>query len=133
MRETDEFVFMGRHDKTLDLNNSFTMPEEWRFGIDRKGVVYILLDKSGRCLNLVPGVEMERMLATIRAKRKMAPADFEMLKTIGEASYRIVVDDDWRIGIPQRLREAVGITDEVALIGSVLTIKIWAKCMVGSL
>ena len=25
------------------------------------------------------------------------------------------------------------VTDEVALIGSVLTIKIWAKCMVGSL
>ena len=123
----DEIVFLGRHDETLDTGGMFTLPDEWRSGIADERVVYILPDRSERCLNLVPGAVMERELANIPKTADSESVDLEALKVIGEAMYRVVVDDDWRIEIPQRLREWLELADEVALVGSIRMIKIWAK------
>ena len=70
---------------------------------------------------------MERELAAIRTRATADVADLEALKVIGEAMYQIVADNEWRVEIPQRLRETVGIAGEVALVGSIRMIKIWAK------
>ena len=70
---------------------------------------------------------MERELANIPKTADSESVDLEALKVIGEAMYRVVVDDDWRIEIPQRLREWLELADEVALVGSIRMIKIWAK------
>ena len=123
----DEIVFVGRHDEKLGPDGTFTMPDEWRSGITEGRVVYILPDRDGRCLNLVPDIVMERELANIRTGAKVDAADQEALRVIGEAMYQIVADNEWRVEIPQRLRETFGIADEVALIGSIRMIKIWAK------
>lgn len=123
----DEIVFVGRHDEMLGPGGTFRIPDEWRSGIAEGRVVYILPDRDERCLNLVPGIVMERELAAIRARAKTDAVDQKTLKVIGESMYRIVADDEWRIEIPQRQREAMGISDEVALIGAVRIIKIWAK------
>ena len=123
----DEIVFVGRYDETLGSGGTFTLPDEWRSGVADGRVVYILPDRGERCLNLVPGAIMERELAAIRTRATADVADQETLKVIGEAMYQIVADDAWRIEIPQRLRETVGIADEVALVGAIRMIKIWAK------
>lgn len=123
----DEIVFVGRYDEALGSGGTFTLPDEWRSGVADGRVVYILPDRGGLCLNLVPGVIMERELAAIRTRATADLADQETLKVIGEAMYQIVADDEWRIEIPQRLRETVGIADEVALVGAIRMIKIWAK------
>lgn len=123
----DEIVFVGRYDETLGLGGTFTLPDEWRSGVADGRVVYILPDRGERCLNLVPGAVMERELANIPKTADSESVDLEALKVIGEAMYRVVVDDEWRIEIPQRLREWLELADEVALVGSIRMIKIWAR------
>ena len=123
----DGIVFVGRHDEMLGPGGTFTMPDEWRSGIAEGRVVYILPDRNERCLNLVPSIVMEKELAAIRTRAKTDAVDQDALKVIGEAMYQIVADDEWRIEIPQCLRETIGIAGEVALVGSIRMIKIWAK------
>ena len=123
----DEFVFAGRHDRTLGSGGTFTLPDEWRPGIAGGRVFYVLPDTGERCLDLLPGAVMERDLAAIRARARFGAEDLKALKAIAEATYRIVADDECRVEIPRRLREAMGMGGEVTLAGSVRMIKIRAK------
>ena len=61
-------VLVGRNDHALDPKKRLTIPSEWRAVMGNPDYVYVMPDRTEKCLNLVPKTEMEMRLQKLREK-----------------------------------------------------------------
>ncbi len=117
--------FVGRYDFKLDPKKRFTIPREWRGLMGDPEFVYVMPDPQERCVNIIPAVEMEARLATLREKALFDPALNAVLQKIGSASEMPALDVQGRIRISDKLLQFANLTTTVAMVGAVRMIKLW--------
>ena len=118
-------VLVGRYDHALDPKRRFTIPSEWRAAMGNPEYVYVMLDPSAHCLNLVPPAEMEGRLVKLQEKALFDPVCERALQLIGSNSRQLTLDVQGRIRVPDELLQFANLTTTVAMVGSVRMIKLW--------
>ena len=116
---------LGRFDYSLDKKSRFTIPAQWRQILGEPEYVFVMPDRSRKCLNIIPLAEMESRLAKLREKALFDPALAQALHTIGANSEQVALDVQGRIRVSDRLLKFAGVKNGVTLIGAVRKIEIW--------
>ena len=117
---------MGRHTYALDPKKRFTIPAGWRAVLGNPKYVYVMPDKTKRCLTIIPKEEMESRLAKLREKALFDPALSDALRVIGANSEQLLLDVQGRIRIGDKLRQFANLTTTVAMVGAIRKIELWA-------
>ena len=118
-------ALMGEFEHSLDPKKRLTIPREWRQAMGDPDFVYVMRDRNGKCLDLLPKAEMESLLAKLREKALFDPALNQVLQTIGSNSEMPPVDGQGRIRISDKLLQFANLTTTVAMLGAVRMIKLW--------
>ncbi len=123
-RETSG-ALVGRYDYALDPKKRFTIPRGWRSVMGNPEYVYVMPDRSERCLNLIPRDEMEARLEKLRQEALFDPARSRALQIIGANSEQLLLDTQGRIRVCDKLLQFANLTTTVAMVGSMRMIKLW--------
>ena len=115
---------LGTHSYSLDPKGRVSLPQRFRAAFDEG--LYLTLGQD-RCLYGFPRAEWER--------RSEEVASFPLSDNDGRAYARLFfgssdeakVDSQGRVTIPQRMREVVGITKDVVVLGVRDRMEIWDR------
>ena len=118
-------ALMGEFEHSLDPKKRLTIPREWRQAMGNPDFVYVMRDRNGKCLDLLPKAEMESLLAKLREKALFDPALTKAAMLIGANSEQLMLDVQGRIRISDKLLQFANLTTTVAMVGAVRTIKLW--------
>ena len=118
-------ALMGEFVHALDPKKRLTIPSEWRKAMGNPDFIYVMRDRNGKCLDLLPKAEMETLLAKLRQKALFDPALKPVLQTIGANSEMPALDVQGRIRISDKLLQFANLTTTVAMLGAVRMIKLW--------
>ena len=116
---------VGKRVHSLDPKKRFTIPSEWREILGNPKYVFVMPDRSERCLNIIPQEEMEARLAALRQKALFDPQMANVLRVIGANSEQLPLDVAGRIRVGDKLLRFANITKSVALVGAVRKIELW--------
>jgi MraZ protein len=118
-------ALMGEFVHALDPKKRLTIPSEWRRAMGNPDFVYVMRDRNGKCLNLLPKAEMEMLLAKLRQKALFDPALTKAAMLIGANSEQLMIDVQGRIRISDKLLQFANLTTTVVMAGSVRMAKLW--------
>ena len=118
-------ALMGEFEHTLDPKKRLTIPREWRKAMGDPDFVYVMRDRNGKCLDLLPKAEMESLLAKLREKALFDPALTKAAMLIGANSEQLMLDVQGRIRISDKLLQFANLTTTVVMAGSVSMAKLW--------
>ena len=118
-------ALMGEFEHALDPKKRLTIPSEWRRAMGDPDFVYVMRDRNGRCLDLLPKAEMETLLAKLRQKALFDPALTKAAMLIGANSEQLMIDVQGRIRISDKLLQFANLTTTVVMAGSVRMAKLW--------
>ena len=118
-------ALMGVFEHALDPKKRLTIPSGWRTAMGEPDFVYVMRDRNGRCLDLLPKAEMETLLAKLREKALFDPALTKAAMLIGANSEQLMIDVQGRIRISDRLLQFANLTTTVTMAGAVRMIKLW--------
>ena len=118
-------ALMGEFEHSLDPKKRLTIPREWRQAMGDPDFVYVMRDRNGKCLDLLPKAEMESLLAKLREKALFDPALTKAGMLIGANSEQLMLDVQGRIRISDKLLQFANLTTTVVMAGSVRMAKLW--------
>ena len=118
-------ALMGEFEHSLDPKKRLTIPREWRQAMGDPDFVYVMRDRNGKCLDLLPKAEMESLLAKQREKARFDPALTKAGMLIGANSEQLMLDVQGRIRISDKLLQFANLTTTVVMAGSVRMAKLW--------
>ena len=118
-------TLLGEFEHALDPKRRVTIPSGWRAAMGNPQYVFVMPDRSGECLNLLPEAEMNTMLAKLRQKALFDPALGEAAMAVGRVSEQVPLDVQGRIRISDKLLRFANLTTTVVMVGSVRMIKLW--------
>ena len=118
-------ALMGEFEHALDPKKRLTIPSEWRRAMGDPDFVYVMRDRNGKCLDLLPKAEMETLLEKLRQKALFAPALTKAAMLIGANSEQLMIDVQGRIRISDKLLQFANLTTTVVMAGSVRMAKLW--------
>ena len=118
-------ALMGEFEHSLDPKKRLTIPREWRQAMGDPDFVYVMRDRNGKCLDLLPKAEMESLLAKLREKALFDPALTKAAMLIGANSEQLMLDVQGRIRISDKLLQFANLTTTVVMAGSVRMAKLW--------
>ena len=118
-------ALMGEFEHSLDPKKRLTIPREWRQAMGNPDFVYVMRDRNGKCLDLLPKAEMESLLAKLREKALFDPALTKAAMLIGANSEQLMLDVQGRIRISDKLLQFANLTTTVVMAGSVGMAKLW--------
>ena len=118
-------ALMGEFEHSLDPKKRLTIPREWRQAMGDPDFVYVMRDRNGKCLDLLPKAEMESLLAKLREKALFDPALTKAAMLIGTNSEQPMLDVQGRIRISDKLLQFANLTTTVVMAGSVRMAKLW--------
>lgn len=124
-------ALMGEFEHSLDPKKRLTIPREWRQAMGDPDFVYVMRDRNGKCLDLLPKAEMESLLAKLREKALFDPALTKAAMLIGANSEQLMLDVQGRIRISDKLLQFANLTTTVAMVGSVRMIKVYNPSLLG--
>ena len=117
---------IGKHTHSLDPKKRFTIPSEWREVLGNPKYVFVMPDRTERCLNIIPQEEMEARLAVLRQKALFDPQMAKVLRVIGANSEQLPLDVAGRIRVSDKLLRFANLKTTVAMVGAVRKIELWA-------
>jgi MraZ protein len=126
-----EAVFSGRYDHTIDDKGRVSIPARFREILERDGLnrLYItnFISEQGRCLELFPPSEWERVVGKIRQNNSF-DRNVQLFQTfyIGGA-HDVQVDRQGRILIPPKLREFARLEHEVTFSAMIDRFQLWDR------
>ena len=117
----------GLYTHNVDAKGRLSLPAKFRAKLPEELVA--MVDISGECLYVFDeeGFDgyVEQIFALKGGYNPMKREHIELRRQISERATDVSVDAAGRINIPANLREAVGITKEVCLIGNTGYFEIW--------
>ena len=116
---------LGEFEHALDPKKRLTIPSGWRKLLGEDSLVYVMPDRSGKCLNLLPQAEMDAMRARLAKKALFDPALSRAAMAIGRMSDALSFDSQGRIRISDRLLQLAGLTTTVTMVGSMTKVCLW--------
>jgi MraZ protein len=117
-------MFSGEYYNSIDSKYRLIVPAKFRDELGRK---CYLTKSNDNCLYLFTLEEWERHARELMAlPTGSAEARIRIRKFTANA-VEVEVDSQYRITIPQKLRELVGIQKEVVTVGFINKIEIWSR------
>lgn len=119
--------FVGRDFYTMDAKNRLAIPAKMRLSISGKKELILSRGLEG-CLNLYPlniWLDLNEKLESMPIKNKTEQRAFKRMFYANACE--VDFDDEGRILIPQHLVDYAQLRKEVAIVGLVKKIEIWAK------
>lgn len=112
--------FMGAFPVRLEANGRFSLPTGLRHAFGTLGVVRPYRDRH---LNLWTPAAFAAVDAAVKASRPVEP---RTRRRVHQSAQEIPFDKQYRMSLPEALRQRVGIGEEIVLAGAMETIEIWA-------
>ena len=117
--------FTGAYEHTLDSKGRLILPAKFRDQLQGGGWVS---QPTSKCLALYPRDVFEQVAAMHRERQRSGDeTDANQARAFFARSFEVIPDAQGRIPIPQMLRDKVGITREVTVIGNNSRIEIWDR------
>ncbi|MFH1309239.1 MAG: division/cell wall cluster transcriptional repressor MraZ [Candidatus Omnitrophota bacterium] len=121
-------MFYGEHIHTLDKKNRVIIPARFRDTIDNMGIEKFYITRGlDECLFMFPESEwrvqenkFKEMSFTKKEVRKFRRMFFS-------GAGEVIPDKQWRILIPDYLRQYAGLTRDIVIVGLSNRIEIWDK------
>ena len=115
-------IYAGTFHRTMDAKKRVTVPSDW-LGSDGE-VLYMLPQRSGRYINVMPADEFARQEDEVRAK--VSPKAWRtIMREIFSAARKIEPDKQGRIVIPEEFCKAAGLSADVTFLGVKNSFEIW--------
>jgi MraZ protein len=119
-------IFLSSFVNRLDKKGRVSVPASFRaaLGEDASGIVVF----RSLQYEALDGCSIEHLehLSESLEKQDLSPDMYELIETtIFGGSVQLPFDSEGRIGLPQHLRTAVGIGEEVAFVGRRKTFQLW--------
>ncbi len=122
-------LLVGQFAHALDPKKRLTVPAGWRDLMGDPSYVYVFIDPTEKCLNLVPPAEMEGRMEKFRQRALFDKNASRALRAIGQNSEQDPVDVQGRIRISDRFLEFAKLSDTVVMIGAVNRIQLWSPSL----
>jgi MraZ protein len=122
-------MFRGRYDHTLDPKGRFNLPAKYREILAEKynDQLYLVSLADGQNLRIYPLKEWEEVEAKIAQLPSMDQHIDSFMLQVSYYSCECTLDKAGRVLIPQTLRDHVGLTRDITLIGKLKFIEVWDK------
>ncbi len=115
-------MFLGNGDYSIDSKGRVILPAEYR---EELGESFYITMGFNRCAQVMSAVEFDRLREQIR----LLPADkaLSLQYLLISPAKLVTPNSQGRISIPQKLREDLGLSGEVTVVGMDNRIEIWDK------
>ena len=122
-----KFFFSGSNYIKLDSKNRFVLPQSMRFGLVEEGVLEFTVALGlGGCLAIYRRSDIEKIVAKFRTKQHLSR--FQKFFTLFFSTlHNTTCDKIGRVIIPPGLKKAVGIENEVVVVGVLDKIEMWPR------
>jgi len=120
-------MFMGSFPHTIDTKGRVSIPKDFRAQLAGSGdnlEFVITWGMSGHCLWAYPRETWEEMLSKIRNSKPSTSKD-AFVRTFVGGAHPCGVDRLGRVLVPPILRDGVGLTKNVVVVGAIEKIEIW--------
>ncbi|RXH57324.1 division/cell wall cluster transcriptional repressor MraZ [Granulicella sibirica] len=112
-------MFRGNHPTRIDEKGRLKMPADFKRRIDEVyGPMFYITSKDGERAEIYPLKEWEAVEAKLATLGSMNTAKKKFLDATNYYGQMTEMDSQGRLLLPQVLREAAGLTDEVVVLGS---------------
>ena len=116
-----KFALLGRFCVKVDEGGTLSLPLEWYEAMGRPMEVYLVSDVNERCLDLIPKEVFDEYVSSNIDDVEEAA----MRERLKQEARSVKVDDRRRIDVDDDLRAFAGITDCVAMVGTVRFAKLY--------
>ena len=115
---------LGPHKFTLDNAGRLAIPAKMRNWFSEKSLI-ISLSQDRRYLSLYPLSTWEIVSERIKSLAQTRLQADRIRLRLGKSSEECKIDANWRVLMPEKWRQAVGIEREVTLVGAVDKLTAW--------
>ncbi|MDH3732244.1 MAG: cell division/cell wall cluster transcriptional repressor MraZ [Gemmatimonadota bacterium] len=115
--------FLGRFLHTLDPKGRISLPAQFRRG--RESDPFVLIQTQPEALTLYPDDAWGSVQEDLLEYMKRQPEHRHKVLRITADAVEVVPDKQGRILIPERMRQAAGLTTEAWVVGAINKIQIW--------
>jgi len=119
-------VFLSSFVNRLDKKGRVSVPASFRaaLGSDASGIV-VFRSLQVEALDACSAAHLEQLSHSLE-KQDLSPDIYELIETtIFGGSVQLPFDSEGRINLPQSLRDAVGIEEDIAFVGRRKTFQLW--------
>jgi MraZ protein len=122
-----KFFFSGSTSAKLDEKGRFVLPQQMRFGLVEEGVLEFSLALGlGGCLAIYRQSDIQKIVESFQAKQHLGKYQ-KFFTLFFSTLHQTTCDKVGRVIIPQTLKNAVGIKNEIVIAGVLNKIEIWPK------
>lgn len=122
-------MWLGESTHTLDSKNRVFLPKRFQDGLDRDeqgNLTAILTRGFESCLFLHSRSGFQRVLDRLRTEPFAGARARLMQRLFFASSHPVTLDASGRLLLPEKLKQLAGIDRELAMIGAVDRIELWA-------
>jgi MraZ protein len=121
-------VFYGEYIHTLDKKNRVIIPSRFREPISDEGVEKLFITRGlDKCLFVFPEMEWRKQEDKFNAMPFTKKQNREFKRMFFSGAVENVPDGQWRILVPEYLKEYAGLEKEMMIIGVGNRMEIWDK------
>ena len=118
-------LFTGEHAYRVDSQRRIALPTAWR-GESEGERAFMLLTHEQPCIEMMPLALFEKLLPRLEEELLRNPDALVSTNSLAGPATAVVVDRQGRFALTSGLLAHAQITDRVVLVGSFLTIALWA-------
>ena len=119
-------MLRGNLPATIDEKGRIKVPADFRrFIEDKYGPSLYVTSLSGNNVLIYPLSEWEEIEAKLLAPPKMKPEKIKFLRSTNYYGHLTQMDKQGRVLIQPHLRQAAGMTGEVAVMGNLTYLEVW--------
>lgn len=115
-------MFLGAHNRSLDVKGRVVLPADHRDELGESGYVTKALSK---CLAIFKPDEFQEVMAEMEQFARQSPERRRQVTAITAGAQRVVPDKQGRIPLPNDLRTYAGLHGDVKVVGGNTRIEIW--------
>jgi MraZ protein len=116
-------MFLGQYHHSLDSKDRLTVPSRFREALEKTFFITMGFDKN---LLVLPEANFAVLSQSLQDKSLTNPLTRDLRRLIFANAFPVEVDAAGRILIPKHLRDLVGISNEVVLVGQDDYIEVWS-------
>ena len=118
-------MFRGNHPARVDEKGRLKVPAEFKRLIDeRYGTEFYITSRDGKVAEIYPVEEWRRIEEKLAKLSNFNPSKKRFLNKVNFYGQMVEMDAQGRLLLPQILREAAGITGDVAIYGNLTYLEV---------
>ena len=118
-------MFRGNHPARVDEKGRLKVPAEFKRQVeDRYGAEFYITSRDGKVAEIYPVEEWRRIEEKLAKLSNFNPSKKRFLNKVNYYGQMVEMDAQGRLLLPQILREAAGLTSDVAIYGNLTYLEV---------